>query len=166
MTKESSTTLESLAIKHLLFCARYVLTYDLAGARVKPSPRLRGDSTQLLVRPRAGRRCVSSASVEILGAKFQFLILGGRWGRCREICDGRRGSGMTVWRPNTSVSHRNTTGLTHDAHKAPRAPTGWVLRARDFSDREDIPRAFVLKFKYEDIGKWREWNVSCAALTK
>ena len=77
--------------------------------------------------------------------------------------DGR--SGMTVRRPNTSVSHRNTTGLTHDAHKAPRAPTDWVLRARDFSDREDIPRAFILKFKYEDKRKWRELDVSHAACT-
>ena len=73
---------------------------------------------------------------------------------------------MAVWRPNTSVSHRNATGVTYDAHKASRAPTDWVLRARDFSDREDMPRAFVLKFKYEDKGNWREWYVSCAALTK
>ena len=118
------------------------------------------------MRPRAGRHYVSSASVEILGAKFKFLILGGGGGGAAKFVAADGGSGMAVWRPNTSVSHRNTTGLTHDAHKAPRAPTDWVLRARDFSDREDIPRAFVLKFKYEDIAKWRKWNVTCAALTK
>ena len=97
---------------------------------------------------------------------FNFLcwVVGGDGATKFVAADG--GSGMAVRRPNTSVSHRNTTGLTHDAHKAPRAPTGWVLRARDFSDREDIPRAFVLKIKYEDIAKWRKWNVTCAALTK
>ena len=35
-----------------------------------------------------------------------------------------------------------------------RAPTDWVLRARDFSDREDMPRASILNFDYERSSKW------------
>ena len=93
------------------------------------------------MRPRAGRHYVFSASVEILGAKFKFLILGGGGGGAAKFVAADGGSGMAFWRPNTSVSHRNTTGLTHDAHKAPRAPTGWVLRARAIFPTEKIYRA-------------------------
>ena len=74
------------------------------------------------MRPRAGRHYVSSASVEILGAKFKFLILGGGGGGAAMLGAADGGSGMAGWRPNTSVSHRNTTGLPHAAHTAPRAP--------------------------------------------